>query len=192
MHGGSTSGARGKGSHSRRRDTVDLKFTSDGTTLLVELKLEAGYGKRQIDRYLQWKPPKGKGALVAITKHPPLYGEPPESTHNWLGSVRWGEIYGALGELPIANRDLRRQWKLFLEVLDHSGDVGVTKLDWDLLRTRIKRDAEKRGEQRRFILEGLWAGWVEDLRQAVAARYGGLNRIRWTLYRVPAVRRGAR
>jgi hypothetical protein len=117
---------------------VDLRFDGAGFTLFVENKLYSGYGEEQVTRYLRALkrlPPEGRTALVAITRSVPTYGEPSlDADPRWLGSVRWAKMLDRLRRLPIDDRRLQMQWRLFLDVLHQQGDLGMTTADAELIR----------------------------------------------------------
>jgi hypothetical protein len=117
---------------------VDLRFDGDDFTLFVENKLYSGYGNDQVKRYLaalERLPEERRSGLVAVTRNVPTYGEPKlEGQAGWLGSVRWAHIRACLRELPVHDDQLAAQWKLFVDVLEQQGDLGMTGAQPDLIR----------------------------------------------------------
>ncbi len=119
---------------------VDLRFEEENFTLFVENKLGAGYGHDQVKRYLRalellpsHVPRRG---LIAITRDVPGYGEPdPDKNPTWLGSVRWARILEDLRELQPQDSQVAQQWMLLLDLLDEQGDLGMTRVDDQLLRS---------------------------------------------------------
>ena len=108
----------------------DLRFRGDEWDVIVELKIHAGYGPGQLERYLKRLSEFEHAYLVAITRDHPLYGEPDTSVHpRWLGSTRWRDLLPELHSLPVADPDLGRQWSLFLDVLEQEGSMGFTRPD---------------------------------------------------------------
>jgi hypothetical protein len=117
-----------------RHGRVDLRFDDDASdfTLLAELKLHSAYGHDQVARYqraLRDLPAGRRGALIAVTRNVPGVGEPEPGTPQWLGSVRWTDIYEQLRDLPIENEQLRLQWQMLLDVVKQQGDFGVKELN---------------------------------------------------------------
>lgn len=116
---------------------VDLEFadTATGWRVLVELKIDAGYGFEQMERYLQnLDPHDSKQVLVSVTRDVPKYGDPPlEGNPNWAGSVAWSSLFALLRELKPDNDRLAAQWPIFLDVLEYEGSMGVTSLEPELL-----------------------------------------------------------
>jgi hypothetical protein len=122
-----------------RHGRVDLRFDDDASdfTLLAELKLHSSYGHDQVERYgraLRELPADRNAALIAVTRNVPGIGEPGSMTEQWLGSVRWTDIYDQLIELPIKNDHLRSQWRILLDIISEQGDFGVE----DLNRTDVE------------------------------------------------------
>ncbi len=125
---------------SRGLGRVDLRFKADGFTLFVENKLGSGYGETQVDRYLRalrllpsHVPRRG---LVALTRDVPGYGErEAEEDEAWLGSVRWARIAGELRAIRPQDPQVAAQWRLLLDLLDEQGDLGMTSVDRDLIRS---------------------------------------------------------
>jgi hypothetical protein len=116
---------------------VDLRFEDQERRfgLLVELKIGAGYGGDQLDKYLRAADELGYEhiGLTAVTKSPPWYGEESVSSDvRWLGSARWSRIFVAMRTLRHAELDL--EWSAFLDVVRYQGDFGVVTLDREAVR----------------------------------------------------------
>ena len=113
---------------------VDLRFESPDAdfTLFVELKLHAGYGDRQLERYIDALEalPSGNSGLLAVTSHLPRYGED-EVIDNpkWLGSVRWSEVYDALTRLKHDDKVTAPLWPALLKIIREQGDFGLMNID---------------------------------------------------------------
>jgi hypothetical protein len=120
------------------RGTVDLEFSDVGSgwRVLVELKIGAGYGNDQINRYLcSLDASDERQVLVSITRDVPRYGDPPiDGLRNWAGSVAWGSLFDGLRMLRPSNEKLAVQWPLLLDVLEDEGSMGVTRVKPELLR----------------------------------------------------------
>jgi hypothetical protein len=117
---------------------ADLTFRdrASGWHVIVEIKIYAGYGDRQIERYLA-SLDEPRGFVVAVTRNVP-YGDPDVGDDRWVGSVRWAELLGGLRALRPKNEDLARQWPLFLDVLEQEGSMGFTKPDMGLFEAWAK------------------------------------------------------
>lgn len=123
-------------------ERFDLRFRVAGEwDVILELKIHAGYGRQQLQRYLAALDEVDNGFLCAITRDVALYGEPPVGVDaRWAGSVRWRELLPGLRELPVEDPVLRAQWQLFLDVLEEEGSMGFTRPDpalfsaWSLVR----------------------------------------------------------
>ena len=91
---------------------LDLGFRSldGGWLLMVELKIDAGYGHEQLSRYLRSLGTDARRqALVAITRVVPTYGDPALAEDpRWSGSVRWGRVLAGLRALAPADPELAR------------------------------------------------------------------------------------
>jgi len=118
---------------------VDLRFDGgDDFTLFVENKLHSGFGHEQLLRYqraLKNLPDeRSRSGLVAITRDIPSHGELEAGAERWLGAVRWARLYDeGLDKLPIADPDVASQWRSLLVVMHDQGDLGLTKVDSDLI-----------------------------------------------------------
>lgn len=123
-------------------ERFDLRFRVDSSwDVIVELKIHAGYGRRQLERYLAALDDVDNAFVCAITRDVALYGEPPPGADpHWAGSVRWRELLPALRNLPVEDPLLASQWRVFLDVLEEEGSMGFTRPDaelfsaWSLMR----------------------------------------------------------
>ena len=119
---------------------VDLRFDGGSDfTLFVENKLHSGFGPDQLNRYQaalgNLPEERGRAGLVAVTCDVPSHGELDAGAERWLGAVRWARLYDeGLADLPIADPDVRLQWRLLLDILHDQGDLGLTAVDSDLIR----------------------------------------------------------
>jgi hypothetical protein len=109
---------------------IDLRFSADDLDVIVELKIHAGYGPGQLEKYLRALRPGGW--LVAITRDVPRYGESHLTDARWRGSLRWRDLRPALRQLPFENDSLRVQWLAFLDLLESEGSMGFTQPDQEL------------------------------------------------------------
>jgi len=114
---------------------ADLSFTDAAGRwhVIVEIKVYAGYGPDQVDRYLRSLPPVKHGVVVAVTRDVPTYGES-TTDKRWAGSVQWSTLLPGLRQLRPVDPDLAAQWPLFLDVLEAGGDMGFTKANDELFR----------------------------------------------------------
>lgn len=115
---------------------VDLRFSDPGGTftLLVELKIRAAYGYRQLDRYMigLQAMAQAHGGLLAITRDLPSSGEEQvEGMEHWIGSVRWADVYGDLRALRHPDPALRPLWPALLDRVAADGDFGILRVDDD-------------------------------------------------------------
>lgn len=145
---------------------VDLVFeTQDapGFKLLVELKLHSGYGRAQVQRYLQALGGSNgeRTGLVAVTRNVPAYGEPERRHPDWLGSVRWARVLPALRNLSHSDAQVQRVWVAILDVIDARGDFGVTEIDSAAV------DAWAHYKKGRGQLEGLLNELAQGALQAI-------------------------
>jgi hypothetical protein len=153
---------------------VDLRFDGgDDFTLLVENKLHSPFGDGQLERYHQalacLPPEQTRRGLVAITSHVPAYGELAAGTDGWLGAVRWARLLDeGLSDLPVSDPDVKRQWRLLLDVLDDQGDLGMTAVDVDLIRAWARYEEGR--QHLAALLEALRPGAVEVLRAGLRRR----------------------
>lgn len=116
---------------------VDLEFKNleSGWRILVELKIDAGYGFEQIERYIRCLDANDEQqVLVSITRDVPKYGDPPiKARLNWAGSLAWASIIDDLRRLQADSR-IQGQWRLLFDILEDEGSMGVTKVKPELLR----------------------------------------------------------
>jgi hypothetical protein len=157
---------------------VDLEFSdlSSGWRILVELKIAAGYGFDQIERYLRCLDVEDKQqVLVSITRDVPKYGDPPlDGRQNWAGSVAWSALNDDLRMLQPANRKLAEQWPLLLDVLEGEGSMGVTKVKPELLRTWA--NAVEARKHAVAFMEGLREPLLVGLQEALEPAFPHLGR----------------
>ncbi len=115
---------------------ADLSFTDQEGRwhVIVENKVYAGYGHDQIRRYLRSLDGTERGVVVAITRDVPTYGDLHDDDPRWAGSVRWGQLLPYLRQLPVADPELKRQWPLFLDILEEEGAMGFTRPKSELFR----------------------------------------------------------
>lgn len=114
---------------------VDLRSRAAGFDAIVELKIHAGYGHNQVERYLAALERSGapERHLVAITRDVQLYGEPIlDGQTAWRGSQQWRALFPELKLLRFDNAGLARQWLLLLDILEMEGSMGFTKPDPEL------------------------------------------------------------
>jgi hypothetical protein len=127
---------------------IDLRFTADEVDVIVEIKIHAGYGRDQLERYLRALRPVRLARLVAITRDVPRYGESHISDAEWIGSVRWRDLRKELRILPFDSESLRVQWLAFLDLLESEGSMGFTRPDpalfdaWHSIRLAAKHADE--------------------------------------------------
>lgn len=133
---------------------VDLRFRGHVHDVIVELKIHAGYGPGQLERYLTALTDAEHAYVVAVTRDVPAYGEPkPDTDERWRGSVRWKEILADLRQLTPADDQLAIQWRLLLDVLELEGSMGFTQPDQELFAAY--------GQARRAIMH------IEDLLRSI-------------------------
>lgn len=147
---------------------VDLEFRNleSGWRVLVELKLDAGYGFEQIERYVRCLDPRDeRQVLVSITRDVPKYGDPPiDGRPNWAGSVAWAAVIDDLRGLP-ADPRIAEQWRLLFDILEHEGSMGVTNVKPELLRAWAQTsDARKHAVA---FMEGLRSPLLVALQEAL-------------------------
>jgi hypothetical protein len=157
---------------------IDLEFSdlASGWRVLVELKIAAGYGFDQIERYLRCLDVDDKQqVLVSITRDVPKYGDPPiEGRANWAGSVPWSALIDGLRALEPTNPKLAQQWPLLLDVLESEGSMGVTKVRPELLRTWAT--AVEARKQAVAFMEGLRSPLLMALQEALEPAFPRLER----------------
>jgi hypothetical protein len=115
---------------------ADLSFVDEARHwhVLVEIKIYAGYGEDQVGRYIRSLNDAPRAALVAITRDVPTKDDSAHRDNVWAGSVQWSRLLPGLRALLPEDPDLRRQWPLFLDVLEEEGSMGFTRADAELFR----------------------------------------------------------
>lgn len=104
-----------------RVGAVDLDFQGDGGwRLLVELKIDAGFGDGQQPRYLRTRHP-----LLAIVRDPALPQVESESklATNGLGAVSWEAVVPVMRALPVEPTTDATQWQELLDIAVKQGDL---------------------------------------------------------------------
>lgn len=121
-----------------RADLIFEDAAGDPFALVVENKLYATYGERQLERYQAAlrlvRGHGGRGGLLSVTRDVPTTGELQSGADEWLGSVRWAKLLPRLRKLPIHDDGVAAQWRLLLDVLDEQGDLGMTTIDAEAVR----------------------------------------------------------
>jgi hypothetical protein len=100
---------------SQRLGRVDLVLGSTDYTwqLNVELKLEAKYGKGQLENYLQHGAP-----AVAVVRRRSDCLPPAVTDHDsWVGEATWHDVMPTLEDLHISNPETKKLWSARLEVM---------------------------------------------------------------------------
>lgn len=101
---------------------VDLDFAgSDGWELVVELKLDAGFGDGQVDRYTMERP-------VAVVVRDPADLPTRKAQRGWVGAATWQSLREDLRALPVDPR-WRQEWLGLLDVMDRDGDFKSKRPD---------------------------------------------------------------
>jgi hypothetical protein len=114
---------------------LDLRFRADGWDVIIELKINAGFGRNWLDRYLSVLDDVGDAYVIAITRTVSKYGEPERGVdQRWLGSVQWRRLLPALRAMESRNAALSQQWPLFFDVLEEEGSMGFTRPQPELFR----------------------------------------------------------
>jgi hypothetical protein len=115
---------------------VDLRFSSEDFTLLIENKLHSSFGDEQLRRYEAARRllPAGRSGLVAITRNVPGSAELDVKGDGWLGAIRWAHLADGLRGLHVRDEGIAAQWPLLVDVLEAQGDLGVTSVDSELVR----------------------------------------------------------
>lgn len=148
------------------RPDIAIEFDS-GQLLLIECKVDAGLGPRQLERYLEVETPDGHESLCAlISRHhhsisPKVLGSPrylrPEERNHWL----WQDLYSLIPrpERPLGAHHLRRQFLDYLELL------GLAPSD---LAGRWERllDDDEEAREARIAFGALLGGvrkWFEEM-----------------------------
>jgi hypothetical protein len=116
---------------------VDLMFVANGGwRLLVEIKINSGFGQRQRERYLASRQP-----LVVIVRDPAA--APPPTVNvalasNWLGAVAWSELSDTLEALPVESDRDRGLWRELLSIARNDGDF-LTRKPTSVARAEAKK-----------------------------------------------------
>lgn len=143
---------------------VDLLFAGDsGWKLLIELKINSGFGPSQRERYLAARQP-----LVAIVRDvqtvPPIEDERHDQA-NWLGAISWDSLLPALLDLPIEPAADRAQWLTLVGIMRGDGD-------FELRRPRIPEDAKRSA----VVLGNVLEDALLALRESIIDEYGARAR----------------
>lgn len=154
---------------------VDLRFDGGSDfTLFVENKLHSGFGVDQLNRYqaaLKTLPEeRARSGLIAITRDVPSHGELDAGANGWLGAIRWARLFDeGLADLPVADPDVRVQWKLLIDVIHLQGDLGLTSVDSDLVRAWARYTDGR--NHLRDVLDNIRARALDILRMELADKH---------------------
>jgi hypothetical protein len=149
-------------------DRFDLRFDAPGWDVIVELKIHAGYGPNQLERYREALLARPQRHLVAITRDVPFYGEPSD-----VRVFRWRQLLGPLRDLPFRDSTLKDQWLLFLDVLEEEGSMGFTRPDAKLFSQWA--DASRATKHIEEFVEAVRAPVIEALRDALGGDEGAAD-----------------
>lgn len=131
---------------------VDLEFEGDEDwRLQVEIKVDSGFGKSQLERY-------GEHGPLAVIVRDATTAPTPQDKVNWVGAVSWPDLVPSLRDLPV-DEPARRDWLRLLRVLEEDGDLGLERLP----------SAEV--QQIHALLENLAAPLLERFKKSLRARY---------------------
>jgi hypothetical protein len=101
---------------------VDLEFSgADNWRLVVEIKLGAGFGEHQIERYMSERP---VAVIVRDTSDLPPRG----NRSGWVGAATWESLREDLRDLPV-DPSWRPEWLGLLSVMDRDGDFAPNTPD---------------------------------------------------------------
>lgn len=113
-----------RGLRERAKDLgrVDLAFAgADGWQLMVELKLDAAFRDRQVERYAE------ESVVAAIVRDPEEHA-PREHEKEWVGAASWSNLLPRLRALPVDLR-WRQEWLNLLDVMQADGDFAQRRPD---------------------------------------------------------------
>ncbi|UJA20943.1 hypothetical protein HJD18_12465 [Thermoleophilia bacterium SCSIO 60948] len=176
-------GRRGRGRVRRQSADLgraDLFFSGGGMRLVCELKLDAPYGKDQLQRYLE-----SGHYVIAIVRSPgPVRSTVAESSR-WLGEVSWGSIRDGLSRLPVRPA-VEFEWQSLLRVMDTDGDFDprpptrTTERDLQLAEVATSEAVQRLGSRRmsadlRKLIRGFVITVSKRRRGAAALVSGGTN-----------------
>jgi hypothetical protein len=154
---------------------VDLIFTGHDFALICELKLHSGYGDRQLERYLtalDALPERRKALIAATTLHPQHGEEAVAGRPEWLGSIRWADVYDRLAALTHADRGVANTWRAMLALMRRTGDFGPMDLHDDLILGWARRDDAE------AALRGLLTNLTTPALEAIRSTAGSAE-LRW-------------
>ncbi len=154
---------------------VDLVFSDDrgDFTLLCELKLHSDYGNLQLERYITalTAMPARRKALTAVTTLQPQHGEDAVAGRpEWLGSVRWADVYDRMSTVTPADPALAATWRAILRVMRETGDFGPMDLKNDVVLAWARRDEAELAL--RAVLNNLTLPALAAVREAVGTGPG--------------------
>ena len=107
----------------RAAGRVDLRFVGERNWKLgVELKLNSGFGNKQLQRYASW------GPVAAVARSLGQVEDLESLTDDecWVGVATWGSLLPNLRALPIS-KDWSRDWQSLLDVMEDDGDFDEIK-----------------------------------------------------------------
>jgi hypothetical protein len=119
--------------HGVAKGRLDALFVSPAFALVVESKIDSGFGDDQIARYLDWLSAahahRARRGLMTLTAHPTPWGEVDEKRAEAIGVVAsahlWEELHDVLEPVAAeADRDVLSA-RLIHEFLDMLGQEGL-------------------------------------------------------------------
>lgn len=135
----------------------DLIISAGGIVIIVEAKVDASLGVKQLERYLN----HGSVALVSekFEKIPTVASR----RSGWLGQTTWRQLIPELEKLQAKSPTVQKQWGDLLAAVQREGDLGDGLAAWD-------RGKRKVGSRNRLILQSVQNSASEALAASVTKR----------------------
>jgi len=145
----------------------DLVVWADALIIVVEAKIGAGLGEKQLERYLQHpglKSGSASGGVALVAEKYETVSARVRASRHWLGQATWRQLIPQLEKVKADQDAVHGQWQELLAVVQRPGDLGDGLVAWDKGRGSI-------GRRNRLILQSVDRTVVDVLGAAVAGRF---------------------
>jgi len=151
----------------------DLVVRADGLVIVVEAKIGAGLGEKQLERYLKHpdlKSGSASGGVALVAEKDETASARVRASRHWLGQATWRQFIPELEKVDADRDAVHEQWQELLAIVQRSGDLGDGLVTWDKGKGSI-------GRRNRLILQSVDRAVVDVLGAAVAGRFADPPRV---------------
>ena len=145
----------------------DIVVRADGLVIIVEAKIGASLGEKQLERYLKHpdlKSGSASGGVALVAEKNETVSALVRASRHWLGQATWRQFIPELEKVNADRVAVHEQWQELLAIVQRPGDLGDGLVTWDKGTGSI-------GRRNRLILQSVDRTAVDVLGAAVAGRF---------------------